>query len=309
MALESLLLQKNPNAEERVHTFRVEIEKTLDQLVSEKPQTSQALLYRAARYSLLSSAKRLRPLLMLATTEALGGAVQHALIPSCALELIHTYSLIHDDLPCMDNDDLRRGRPTLHKVYPEGHALLTGDFLLTYAFEVLATSPHLADGQKVALTTVFAKGAGDEGMIGGQLIDLDLAVTGNVPSWELLCEMHNKKTSALLAVALESGAIIANASTAIRGSLKEIGQMLGLAFQIVDDILDITGTEQELGKPVGSDIRNAKITAVSLLGLDEARLLAQSLLTSAESRLDQLCTSNDYSCLLCLVRKLVCRTS
>ncbi len=256
----------------RIDTFHQAVEDTLNTLVHLKPLADHALLFEAARYSLLSpSAKRLRPLLLLATVDALGGSWEEALIPACSLELIHTYSLIHDDLPCMDDDDMRRGRPTLHKIYPEGQAILAGDFLLTYAFEVLAAAPFLSATQKVALISSLAKGAGGEGMIGGQVIDLLLAQTNLPPSWEVLHAMHAKKTAALIASAIDCGAIIGNASALHRETLQKLGKSLGLAFQIVDDILDVTGSEEEIGKPVGSDARNAKATAVSLLGLDGAQ--------------------------------------
>lgn len=288
--------------ESRLQTFRTHIEETLTHLVAEKPGT-HALLYQAARYSLLSPAKRLRPLLMLAAVEDLKGDYELALAPACALEMIHTYSLIHDDLPCMDDDDLRRGRPTLHKVYPEGQAVLAGDFLLTYAFETVAAAPHLSDAQKVALIYSLSQGAGGEGMIGGQVIDLLLEESAVSPTWEVLSVMHSKKTAALITTALDCGAIVAGATDNQRHQLRQSGQALGLAFQIIDDVLDVTGTEAEIGKPVGSDLRNAKTTAVTLLGLQEAQALAQSLLAKTES------IFSSFPLLLSLSRKLVHRIS
>jgi geranylgeranyl diphosphate synthase type II len=291
--------------EERLTEFRERIETALDELVSEKPAT-HALLYTAARYSLLSPAKRLRPLLTLAAAADLDGDVEHALAPACALEMIHTYSLIHDDLPCMDDDDLRRGRPTLHKVFPEGQALLAGDYLLTYAFEVVATDTHLSDSQKVALIASLSQGAGGEGMIGGQVIDLLMEEAEVSPTWEILNDMHSKKTAALLMTALDCGAIVADASPAIRTKLRQVGLALGLAFQIVDDILDVTGTEAEIGKPVGSDIRNKKTTAVTLLGLPRAQTLARKLLSGAEQALASL--PKPANLLLFLAQKFVNRS-
>jgi geranylgeranyl diphosphate synthase type II len=302
-----MLLESQPETQAQIKAFHEAIESALDSLIPPQSSVSHALLFEAARYSLLSpAAKRLRPLLLLATVDALGGSREAALIPACSLELIHTYSLIHDDLPCMDDDDLRRGRPTLHKVYPEGQAILAGDFLLTYAFEKLATAPHLSALQKIDLITSLAQSAGGEGMIGGQVIDLSLAQAKTLPSWEVLCAMHRKKTAALIVAAIDCGAIISHASTSTRELLQKAGQSLGLAFQIVDDILDVMGREEEIGKPVGSDARNAKTTAVSLLGLDRARALSEELLASAEELLSSLPSSH---LLFSLARTLVHRTS
>lgn len=292
--------------EERLETFRHEIESSLDRLLQQKQYLPHSILFEAARYSLLSPAKRVRPLLMLATCEALGHPPEHALSPACALEMIHTYSLIHDDLPCMDNDDMRRGKPTLHKMYPEAYALLAGDFLLTYAFEVLVAAPHISDSQKVALVHCLAETSGGNGMIGGQVIDMAMEAAKLSPSWEHLRDMHDKKTAALMVAALDGAAIIANAPSNLRKQLQQLGKDLGLAFQIVDDILDITGSEEEIGKPVGSDVRNHKTTAVSLLGLEQAKEVAQNHLVSAETIIRSLPYNSDL--LLYLAHKLVHRS-
>ena len=181
------------------HNAREKIDHQLQHLLLESDDLPYFPLFLAARYSLLSSGKRLRPMLVLAVCESFGIDQDHALIPACALEMIHTYSLIHDDLPCMDDDDLRRGQPTLHKVYPEWHALLTGDFLLTYAFELLSTAPLLDTHQKLDLIKSLAKHAGAHGMIGGQMIDL-LSKEQTV-DWKVLEQMHLGKTAGLIVAA------------------------------------------------------------------------------------------------------------
>ncbi len=213
-----------------LNILELDIEKKLKDLIQERLDAPQHLLFESARYSLLSPGKRLRPILTLATAQTFNIPLENALIPACALEMVHTYSLIHDDLPCIDDDDLRRGIPTLHKVYNEGHAVLTGDYLLTYAFELLSTSPHLTSDQKIALVKSLSQHAGGDGMIGGQV--MDILKSGN---WE---EMHLLKTAALMISALEFGAIISNCSPSDTAHLKIFGKQIGLAFQIIDDILD-----------------------------------------------------------------------
>lgn len=281
------------------------IENTLEELVKEKSGFPHSLLFESARYSLLSKAKRLRPLLTLATVETFGGDLNAALYPACALELIHTYSLIHDDLPCMDDDDLRRGRPTLHKVYGEGHAVLTGDYLLTYAFEVLAKSPSLNPDQKVELMQILSQKAGADGMVGGQ--SADLLFEGKLTDWQTLEFIHLNKTAALISASLEFGAVIANAPSHDRDLLKMIGQEIGLSFQIVDDILDVTGSEEEIGKPIHSDEENHKSTSITVLGLEKAQDLVSALLTSVQDRCKQL--SKPAPLLEEILQKLIHRTS
>ncbi len=263
-----------------------QIEDTLEKLLASPQETPYATLFSSARYSLLSSGKRLRPLLTLATALAYETPIEHALIPACALEMVHTYSLIHDDLPCMDDDDLRRGKPTLHKVYPEWHALLTGDYLLTYAFEVLATAPHLNADQKIDLVRSLSSRAGAHGMIGGQMIDL-LSENQSI-DWSTLEIMHRCKTANLIIAALEFGAIIAKAPKPDLYHLQEAGLAIGIAFQLIDDVLDVTGTQEVLGKPIGSDQTNHKATAVSLLGIPKAQSQAHHLTQKAEQHLQSL---------------------
>ncbi len=239
-----------------------------------------APLFEAARYSLLLPGKRLRPQLLLQVLEAYGIPVEEGLDAAAALEMIHTYSLIHDDLPCMDDDDLRRGKPSLHKVYDEGQAVLAGDFLLTYAFEVLAKSSAPRE-----VITIFARAAGGHGMIGGQVIDL--LSEGKEIDWDTLKQMYLGKTAALFSAALEAGAVIAGASLEDQAALKEAGDYYGIAFQIRDDILDETGTEEAMGKPVGSDTANRKATALTLFGRARAGALAQTFMDEAISILPE----------------------
>ncbi|NGX50242.1 MAG: Farnesyl diphosphate synthase [Chlamydiae bacterium] len=222
-------------------------------------------LFEAARYSLLLPGKRLRPLLTLAVLEDYGVPIQEGLDAASALELVHTYSLIHDDLPCMDNDDFRRGKPTLHRVYGEGHAVLTGDFLLTRAFEVLAKEPELL--------AILASRAGGEGLIGGQVVDL--LSEGEEIDWERLEFMYKGKTAALFSAALEFGAVIAESSDEDRAALKRAGECFGIAFQIRDDISDGTS----------SDLIKQKATALTLFGRERAEELAASFLEEALSSL------------------------
>jgi geranylgeranyl diphosphate synthase type II len=221
----------------------------------------------------------MRPLLVLATAEALNASLEQAYTPACAIEMVHTYSLIHDDLPCMDNDDFRRGKPSLHKVYPEWHALLAGDYLLTYAFEILTQSTGLTDQQKVQLVSTLAMRAGGEGMVGGQLIDM--AAEGLPMTVHALQKMHSMKTGALLVACLEFGAIVGHASASQLHTLRQFGEKIGLAFQIVDDILDVTASEVKHGKAVSSDQINQKVTYVTLLGLERCREEAETLYQEA----------------------------
>ena len=261
------------------------INERLDQLIP-LCQVPHASLFKAARYSLLLPGKRLRPRLTLALSKDLNVPTIHALDPACALEMIHTYSLIHDDLPCMDDDDLRRGQPTLHKVYNEGHAVLTGDFLLTRAFEVLACAPGITDHQKSQLVHTLSKRAGANGMVGGQVVDVESE--GKIIDQSILLFMFENKTAALLAASLEFGGILGEVSPHDLQLLYEIGRSFGIAFQVRDDILEATSSEDVLGKPINSDIKNQKATAVSLFGLQKAEKLCQEYSSKALKTLDQL---------------------
>lgn len=280
------------------------IEKRLDQLIAEKPMLPYAHLFTAARYSLLSSAKRIRPLLLFATLQSYGIEMEIGIDPACAIEMIHTYSLIHDDLPCMDNDDFRRGKPTLHKVYPESHALLTGDFLLTHAFEVICQSPSLTDNQKVALVQTLSRHAGGDGMIGGQVVDL-LSENQEI-DWSTLELMHYCKTACLIIAALDSGAIIAQAPNEDRKLLQSAGKKMGIAFQIIDDLLDVTGSFANLGKMTGADAQKKKATAVCLLGLQGCKDKAEELFSCAKQ--DLMALSRPTPLLLSLFEMLIHRS-
>ncbi len=250
-----------------------------------------AFVWEAMRYSLFAGGKRLRPLLALAAAEAVaerrgGAAAQaHALaMPcACALELIHTYSLVHDDLPAMDNDVLRRGRPTAHVVYGEGLAILVGDALLTEAFAHLAAEPRTVDGvddaelarRRIAAVRLIADAAGPSGMVGGQAIDLRAAGGNAAPvNADGLRDMHARKTGALIRAAALSGASMAGADGALGSAIDEYAFHVGLAFQIVDDILDVEGASADLGKTAGKDVAAGKSTYPALYGLDASRRLA-----------------------------------
>ena len=249
------------------------INRTLDALVppeSELPET----IHRAMRYSLFAGGKRIRPVLCLAAAEAVGGCSwEVAIQPACALEMIHTYSLIHDDLPALDNDDLRRGRPTNHKVFGEAMAILAGDSLLTLAFQVLARAP-LNDGGRVRLVDELATASGTvRGMIGGQVHDIE--GEKQQPTAELLERIHRAKTGALLRASVRFGAIAAGASAEQYEALSDYGEHVGLAFQIVDDLLDVEMPSEALGKTAGKDADQHKITFPAVHGLEPSRVMAR----------------------------------
>lgn len=230
------------------------------------------LIYEAMRYSVFAGGKRLRPVLTMAAAEAVGGEPMRVLPVACAIELIHTYSLIHDDLPAMDNDDYRRGKPTSHRVYGEAIAILAGDALLTLAFELLAGNEEMESLDPVRRLRVIAEiahAAGTMGMIGGQVADI-LLRDEDIDA-DTLEYIHRHKTGAIYRAAVRSGVILAGADEEALRSLTEYAEHLGLAFQIKDDILDIEGDQAKLGKPVGSDQRNKKATYPVLFGLTEAK--------------------------------------
>ena len=233
---------------------------------------------RAMRYAVFGGGKRLRPILALAAYEGFGGAGEAALAPACALELVHTYSLVHDDLPAMDDDDLRRGRPTTHRAFGEAVAILAGDALLTLAFEVLATRPDgpAAAARRAAAVAVVARASGHAGMVGGQMADLE--AEGRSPSREGLDWIHRHKTGALFSAAAELGALHAGATAEECAAMARFGAALGLAFQVQDDVLDRTADALALGKTPGKDERSGKATYPALLGLDASRAEAMRLI-------------------------------
>lgn len=242
-------------------------------------------IYEAMRYSLLAGGKRLRPILCLASCELAGGTTSMAMPTACALEMIHTMSLIHDDLPAMDNDDYRRGKLTNHKVYGEDIAILAGDALLTYAFEFIATKTENVPPQQVLQTIAhLGRAAGAGGLIGGQVVDVESEGKTDV-SLETLNYIHAHKTGALLEACVVCGAILASASEADLQRLSRFAQNIGLAFQIIDDILDITATQEELGKTAGKDVQAGKVTFPSLWGIEESRRQASQLVADAKDQL------------------------
>ncbi len=237
-------------------------------------------LFEAMKYSLLAGGKRLRPIMLMSAADAINpGSGKKFVKVACALEMIHTYSLIHDDLPAMDNDDLRRGKPTNHKVFGEATAILAGDALLTLAFEVTARQKNVAPEILLKVVSEISTAAGASGMVGGQMIDLE---SENCRiDFDTLKKMHAGKTGALFRAAIRSGAILAGADEEKLSALTKYADNFGLAFQITDDILDVVGDEKTLGKPAGSDERNHKSTYVSLTSLDKAKELAEKSVNDA----------------------------
>jgi geranylgeranyl diphosphate synthase, type II len=242
-------------------------------------------IYEAMRYSLMAGGKRLRPILCLATGEMLGAPTAIAMPTACALEMVHTMSLIHDDLPAMDNDDYRRGKLTNHKVYGEDVAVLAGDALLTYAFEYIASQTQGAQPQQVLRVIAdLGKAVGAAGLVGGQIVDLDSE--GKAIDEDTLTYIHMHKTAALLEVSVTSAAILANAEQPVIDRLKGYAQRIGLAFQIVDDVLDITSTAETLGKSVGKDVAAQKATYPSLWGLEKSQQKADQLVAEAIAEIE-----------------------
>ena len=251
-------------------------------------------LIESMKYSLEAGGKRVRPMLVLDFCALCGGDIHAALPFACAVEMVHTYSLIHDDLPCMDDDDLRRGKPSNHKVFGEDTALLAGDALQTLAFEVLSgdeTAALAGDSACRRACSTLAKYAGCVGMAGGQMIDL-LSENTQAPL-EVLQELVSKKTACLIRAACELGCLAANADAAKLKAAAVYGEGIGMAFQIQDDILDQTSSDEELGKPVGSDDENSKSTYVSLLGIDKCRQLVDELTQGAIDALDAFENNSD----------------
>ena len=233
-----------------------------------------SLIHRAMRYSLFAGGKRIRPLLCTAAAEAVSDAPLGVESVACALELIHTYSLIHDDLPALDNDDLRRGRPTCHKVFGEAMAILAGDALLTLAFEVLSKMDHAGAERRIALVRELASASGTVGgMIGGQVNDIE--GEGKKATAALLDSIHRAKTGALLRASVRMGAIFAGASDTQRAALSDFGEHIGLAFQIVDDVLDVEQSSEILGKTAGKDAAQQKITFPAVHGIERSREMAE----------------------------------
>ena len=238
----------------------------------------------AMRYSLFAGGKRLRPILCLAASEAVGGDLKAAMPAGCALEMIHTYSLIHDDLPAMDDDDLRRGKPTNHKVFGEAIAILAGDGLLTEAFVLLSGYNSLLPERAVQVIGVIAEAASYRGMVGGQVVDI--LSQNKRADLETVQQMHSRKTAALIAAATESGALTGKGSEAQVAALGRYGRAIGLAFQIADDILDIEGDTELLGKTTGADEARGKVTYPAAVGLERSRQTANEMVNDALAALE-----------------------
>ena len=251
-------------------------------------ETFPPTIHEAMRYSVLAGGKRFRPNLCLAACRAVGGDINEAVDVACALEYIHTYSLIHDDLPGMDNDDFRRGKPTNHKVFGEAMAILAGDGLLTHAFEVIANYGIRTHQPEKAILIIkeLTHAVGTIGMVGGQVVDIQSE--NQQPSLETMHYIHRHKTGALITASIRVGAIIGGAQSEQLEALTHYGENLGLAFQITDDILDVLGEEDKIGKPVGSDERNQKATFPSLYGIDRSKVMAKEAVEAAIASLSVL---------------------
>ncbi len=285
--LKVIMMKSDIMTAENINKFENYIGIINDRLDKYKNETMQHIaeqrdVAEAMWYSLSAGGKRIRPVLVMEFCRVCGGDTKNAEAAACAIEMIHTFSLIHDDLPCMDNDDYRRGKPSCHKAYGEATALLAGDALENLAFGIIADAV-IPDSVKVRLVQTLAKAVGVNGMIGGQVIDTEYE-DKNIPE-EMLLRMYSMKTSALLKAACLMGCICAEADEEKMTAAIKYAENLGLAFQIIDDILDITGNEQQLGKPIGSDAANGKITYASLNGLEKSNSYAAKL---TENALDSL---------------------
>ena len=287
----------------QLQTYRQRVERALDAHLP-KPETPPARLHAAMRYSLEAGGKRLRPVLVMAAADLFGADATAADAAAVAIECVHTYSLIHDDLPCMDNDDLRRGRPTVHKQFDEATALLAGDALLTFAFwKLSAYSPRPV--VVAGLLAELGRAAGSEKLIGGQMEDL-LAEKKSGATADELRSIHLGKTAAMISASLAMGGIVAEAPAKAVAKLRQVGEHLGLAFQIIDDILDATADTATLGKTAGKDAKADKTTYVKLHGLDGSRKMAREESDAALAALAGL--PGDKSFLIALIQDMAART-
>jgi len=283
----------------KLSEFYPDFERDLLQACQNEPISEK--LSQAMSYSLLAGGKRIRPLLALVTCLELGGRIEHCFIPALALEMIHTYSLIHDDLPSMDDDDLRRGKPTNHKTFGEAHAILAGDGLLTLAFDILSKPSNLDSHTQLKLIQTLSTASGHKGMVGGQALDMESENQNiDLPDLE---KIHLNKTGKLIAASLEIGALIATQDFNTYSSLQDFGALLGLAFQVSDDLMDVTQSEKTMGKDAGSDLKHNKATYPKILGLEETQNKLKSLHQDALSCLETLahpCTNlrgiTDFVC-------------
>lgn len=270
------------NFNDKLKQYQLEIDKHLDCYLSSDSENYD-IIFEASRYSLLNSGKRIRPILMLEFYKLFGGEDNFAYNFACALEMIHSYSLIHDDLPCMDDDDFRRGKPSCHKKFGEDIALLAGDTLLTEAFLLAMQTKNIPTDRIVKAAKVLAECSGACGMIGGQVMDITEKA---FESLELTLKMYALKTGCLIKAATVCGAILAGANEEQIKNAETYAEKLGFAFQIIDDILDATGDEAVLGKPVGSDDKNGKITYAKKVGIENARIKAKELTKEALDTLE-----------------------
>jgi geranylgeranyl diphosphate synthase type II len=270
------------NLKNYLRTRQKKIDCALDRYLP-KANTKPATLHKAMRYSLFAGGKRLRPILCLAAAEACRGNIENALPLACAIECIHTYSLVHDDLPSMDNDDFRRGRATCHKVFGDGIAVLAGDALLTIAFEIVSTAKPTSNYDISTLLREVAVAAGSQRLIAGQVADLE--AEGKRVKRDQLRFIHENKTAAMLKSSVRLGAMSANADAKRLAAITNFGQRLGLAFQVIDDILDVTQTSEILGKSAGKDVAAKKATYPAVIGLEKSRAEARRLTREAHNSL------------------------
>lgn len=268
----------------RYDSYRAAVDDHLGGLFADAKDKPYRRLQEAMRYSLLAGGKRVRPVMTLAFCDMLGGQWREALPFACALELVHTYSLIHDDLPCMDDDDLRRGRPTCHKVYGETMAVLAGDALQGEAFGLIAAAPAMTAQQRIDAVAVLSAACGGDGMVAGQVLDVDHLAQGEAD----LRLLHRLKTGAMLQAAAELGCVAAGADDGLRQRARDYGCHIGLAFQVRDDVLDVVADQGELGKPIGSDRAEGKRTFVDLLGLEACQALVAEETAKAKAALADL---------------------
>ena len=276
----------SPRLEKYLREKRVQVDRTLEEVLPPEDREPR-VIHRAMRYSVLAGGKRLRPILAIAAYRIAGGSQDAILVPACGLELIHTYSLIHDDLPCMDDDDYRRGRPTNHKVFGEAMAVLAGDAMTALAFECLLTEDRkgrFPEGAQLSAARAVARAIGTVGLVGGQVMDISNdARDGRKETLEETC---GRKTGALIETSLECGGLLAGADSRVLGALRRYGKGLGLGFQIIDDVLNVTGDPRQMGKAAHSDQERDMVTFASLLGVEAAREEARRRIAQAKSSLE-----------------------
>ncbi|MEE9217471.1 MAG: farnesyl diphosphate synthase [Acidobacteriota bacterium] len=269
--------------DERLDTWRLQINESLDRWLPDETEAPPKL-HRAMRYAVFPGGKRLRPVLVLASAELVGARNEVALPGACAVELVHTYSLVHDDLPALDNDEFRRGRPTLHRAFGEALAILAGDALLTCAVDILTTAPHQEHERRLRALAVLVQAAGTGGMIGGQVDDLEASGTPSDPSH--VESIHRRKTAALMGASTRIGALLGGGSEDEIRALGRFGDSLGLAFQIVDDLLDLEGDEAEVGKALRKDRCAGKLTFPVVWGAKSSRQKAHALVQEAKQSIE-----------------------